>query len=125
MTFQDGMIANLTASRVTEEKIRRLSATTVEAHITLDYLSRSIHVTRWARLGGESPDRRTYRQESIVERIFVPQEEPLLAQLRSFLRCVTQRSVPEVGLDMGVLCLEVVQEVRQAADLHPSLEVAA
>jgi predicted dehydrogenase len=114
LVFDDGMIASVSASRVTEEKIRRLTATTTEAHVTADYLNRTIEACRWTRLQVDDGDGRSYRQESVVERIFVPQEEPLVAELRSFLQCVRERCEPEVGLEMGVRCLEVVDQVRAA-----------
>ena len=114
LVFEDGMIASVSASRVTEEKIRRLTATTTEAHVTADYLNRTIEACRWTRLQVDDGDGRSYRQESVVERIFVPQEEPLVAELRSFLHCVRDRSEPEVGLEMGIRCLEVVDQVRAA-----------
>jgi predicted dehydrogenase len=125
LVFGDGMIARLSASRITEEKIRRLTATTSDAHITLDYLHRSIQVCRWTRLEPDHDDDRAYRQESVVERIFVPQEEPLVAQLRSFVACVRGGGEPEVGIDMGVRCLEVVEQIRAAARNDDRLPVAA
>jgi predicted dehydrogenase len=114
LVFGDGLIGTLVASRVTEEKIRRLSATTEVSHVTVDYLRRSVERCRSTHLEQDGGGSRTYRQESLLERVFVPIEEPLVAQLRSFLGCVRERSVPEVGLDMGIRCLEVVQAIRDA-----------
>jgi virulence factor len=112
LTFEDGLIGTLVASRVTEEKIRRLSATTEQSHVTVDYLRRTVERCRSTSLELDGGGSRTYRQESLLERVFVPIEEPLLAQLRSFLGCVRERSAPEVGLEMGIRCLSVVQAVR-------------
>jgi predicted dehydrogenase len=109
--FESGLIATLTASRVTEEKIRRMTVTASEAHITLDSMSRSLELSRWTSLrGGESAG---YRQESVLERVFVPIEEPLVAQIQSFLKCVRERSQPEVPLRTGTACLQVVDAVRE------------
>ncbi|HEY3829833.1 MAG TPA: Gfo/Idh/MocA family oxidoreductase [Solirubrobacteraceae bacterium] len=114
LTFEDGLIGTLVASRVTEEKIRRLSATTEQSHITVDYLRRTVERCRSTQLGGDGSGSRTYRQESLLERVFVPMEEPLLAQLHSFLDCVRERTAPEVGLPTAVRCLSVVQAIRDA-----------
>jgi predicted dehydrogenase len=122
LIFDDGMIASLSASRVTEEKIRRLTATTIDCHVTTDYLHRTIEVSRWTRIEADRGDDRSYRQESVLERIFVPQEEPLLAQLRSFLGCVRQGGEPEVGLEMAVHCLEILDRISAAA--HTDLQHA-
>jgi virulence factor len=114
LTFDDGLIGTLVASRVTEEKIRRLSATTEESHVTVDYLRRTVERCRSTSLELDGGGSRTYRQESLLERVFVPMEEPLVAQLRSFLECVRKRTLPEVDLSMGLRCLEVVQAIRDS-----------
>jgi virulence factor len=113
LTFDDGLIGTLIASRVTEEKIRRMSATTDESHVTVDYLRRTVERCRSTRLELDGGGSRTYRQESLLERVFVPIEEPLVAQLRSFLECVRERETPEVGLEMGIRCLSVVEAIRE------------
>jgi predicted dehydrogenase len=114
LSFDDGLIGTLVASRVTEEKIRRLSATTEESHVTVDYLRRTVERCRSTRLELDGGGSRTYRQESMLERVFVPMEEPLMAQLRSFLECARARTPPEVDLTMGLRCLEVVQAIRDS-----------
>jgi virulence factor len=114
LVFEDGLIGTLIASRITEEKIRRLSATTEESHVTVDYLRRSVERCRSTRLEPDGGGSRTYRQESLLERVYVPMEEPLVAQLRSFLGCVRERTAPEVDLAMGIRCLAVVQEIRDS-----------
>ena len=112
LTFDDGLIGTLIASRVTEEKIRRLSATTEESHVTVDFLQRTVERCRSTRLQSDGGGSQTYRQESLLERVFVPIEEPLAAQLRSFLGCVRERRRPEVDLQMGIRCLSVVEAIR-------------
>jgi len=111
-TFECGLIATLSASRVTEDKIRRLSVTTRDAHVTVDSMQRTLEVSRWTSLRATSTDSAAYRQESVIERVFVPVEEPLVAQLRSFLDCVRERRAPEVPLRAGTACLETVEAVR-------------
>jgi virulence factor len=113
LTFEDDLIGTLVASRVTEEKIRRMSVTTDESHVTVDYLRRTVERCRSTRLELDGGGSRTYRQESLLERVFVPIEEPLVAQLRSFLHCVRTREAPEVDLRMGVRCLSVVERIRE------------
>jgi predicted dehydrogenase len=126
LSFDDGLIGTLIASRITEEKIRRLSATTEESHVTVDYLRRSVERCRSTRLEPDGGGSRTYRQESLLERVYVPLEEPLVAQLRAFLGCVRERTTPEVDLDMGIRCLSIVQAIRDsiAAGATPRVQTA-
>jgi predicted dehydrogenase len=113
-TFESGLIATLSASRVTEEKIRRLTVTASDAHITLDSMNRSLELSRWTSLRGSGAGESAgYRQESVLERVFVPIEEPLVAQIQSFLRCVRDRTAPEVPLSTGTACLQLVDAVRE------------
>jgi predicted dehydrogenase len=111
--FESGLIATLSASRVTEEKIRRLTVTASDAHITLDSMQRSLALSRWTSLRDAAGESAGYRQESVLERIFVPIEEPLVAQMQSFLKCVRDRHEPEVPLRTGTACLQVVDAVRE------------
>jgi len=117
LAFADGLIAALSASRVTEEKVRRLAVTSERAYITLDYVRRTIEICRSTSLHADARDQRSYRQESVVERVFVPPEEPLVAQLGAFLECVRERRPPEVDVDDAVRCLEVVEALRRSAGL--------
>jgi predicted dehydrogenase len=110
--FESGLIATLSASRVTEEKIRRMTVTAADAHITLDSMNRSLELSRWTSLRGRDASA-GYRQESVLERVFVPMEEPLVAQIQSFLKCVRERGAPEVPLRTGTACLQIVDAVRE------------
>jgi predicted dehydrogenase len=124
--FESGLIATLSASRVTEEKIRRLTVTASDAHITLDSMNRSLELSRWTSLRGSAGgDSAGYRQESVLERVFVPMEEPLVAQIQSFLRCVRDRTAPEVPLRSGTACLQIVDAVRECVAAQAAATGAA
>lgn len=109
--LEGGIIASLTASRVTEQKIRTLCITTAESFIELDYIDRRIFITRATHLGFEAVA--SYRQESIIEKVFVPNQEPLMLEIESFLRCVENGSKPFIDGEDGVKALEIVQRVQQ------------
>jgi predicted dehydrogenase len=123
LAFDDGLIGTLIASRVTEEKIRRIGVTTEGSHVTVDYLRRTVERCRSTRLELDEGGSRTYRQESLLERVFVPIEEPLVAQLAAFLDCVRERSAPEVDLGTGIRCLSLVEMIRST--ISSSHSVAA
>lgn len=125
--FSNGLLATLTASRITEDKIRRLTVTTRDAHISVDSMQRTVQLSRWTSLRPDSHASAAYHQESVIERVFVPIEEPLVAQLQGFLRCVRERSVPEVSLSVAEECMAVVARVREqmrVASSQPLAELA-
>lgn len=111
-----GVIATFTASRVTEQKIRTLCITTLEAYIELDYLERRILVSR-ATHPHFSNSGTSYRQENIIEKVYVPNREPLVAEIEDFLKCIHSGDDPLVTGDDGVAALETVERIQ--ACLYP------
>jgi predicted dehydrogenase len=123
VVFAEGTVATFGASRATEERVRRMSVSAVESHVTVDLASRAIETCRSTNLAEAVGA--GYRQESIVERIHVPNEEPLLVQAASFIEACRRREPPEVGIDAAVRCLEVVDAVRAAVARVPEALAAA
>ncbi|MBC7227812.1 MAG: Gfo/Idh/MocA family oxidoreductase [Thermoflexales bacterium] len=123
MCFGSGPILTLTASRVTEQKVRFIEVTALEAYVEADLLNKSLSVHR--RTVGEylNHDRRgvKYRQESVVERIFVPTLEPLFLELQHFVDCILHGNPPQVSSRDGLKALRLVMDIRSA--IYESLSV--
>ncbi|WP_186627562.1 Gfo/Idh/MocA family protein [Rhodococcus sp. BP22] len=88
LRFDSGAIATISASRVSQRKIRQISLLEADRLIEIDLLRRDITIYR--HVDEELPaDRDGYQQQTIIE---IPairySEEPLAAQLRSFLALV-------------------------------------
>ena len=111
--MEGGVIATLTASRVTEQKVRTLSVTTGEAYIELDYIDRRITVARATHAHFYANSRTSYRQENIIEKVFVPNREPLMDEIEAFLRCVLEGAVPLAGGADGVAALRIANRIEQ------------
>jgi predicted dehydrogenase len=114
-----GPIATLTASRVTEQKVRQLEVTALGAYIEADLLNKSIYIYRRTLpqylANQERPVR--YRQESLVERIHIPSAEPLLLELQDFARCVREGAKPRVSWEDGLRVLELATEIREQVEV--------
>lgn len=110
LNFASGPLLTLTASRVTEQKIRSIEVTAMEAYLEADLLNKSISVHR--RTIGEYTNNHKYRQESIVERIQVPTVEPLFAELQDFVACISQRKTPLVPAVDGLKALWLATTIR-------------
>jgi predicted dehydrogenase len=91
IVFENGTLANITASRATEQKIRTLAITQPDAYIFLNYSDQDIQIHRRAAseyiLNRESI---RYRQESFVEHLFVHKENPLKLELVHLLSAVRE-----------------------------------
>ncbi len=113
LKYEPEKLLTLTASRVTEQKIRAISVTTRDAYIEADLLHKTIEVHR--RTLGDYVNQKNshkYRQESLIERIVVPAMEPLFLELQDFVTCVAESKTPQVTAEDGYNALRFVLLLR-------------
>ncbi|HEX7975744.1 MAG TPA: Gfo/Idh/MocA family oxidoreductase [Anaerolineales bacterium] len=116
LVYEDGPLYTITASRVTEHKVRRIDVTTSDAYLECDLLNKTISVHR--RSLGEYLNQNKgvkYRQESLEEKILVPTSEPLYLELQHFVDCVLFGQSCLVGVQEGLQTLKIVTMVRDLA----------
>lgn len=112
--FENGPVVCLTASRVTEQKIRQIDVTCKDAYMECDLLNKSISIYRSTVhdfLPSNSKGSK-YRQESIVEKISVPTFEPLFLELQHFVECILDKKAPLVTPKDGYEALEFAMSIR-------------
>ncbi len=114
--FEGGCVANLIASRVTQNKVRTLSVSQPSAFITLDYAEQELRIHRQAmnehRLTLENI---TYREQFQMERVFVHKDNPLRLELRHFLQSARAREVvrdPEKELRSLAVAIRVLEMLK-------------
>lgn len=115
LKFARWPMLTLTASRVTEQKVRSIDVTALEAYVEGDLLNKSIQV-HYRTVGEYVNQNRAgakYRQESVVQRIHVPIAEPLQAELEHFVECVRTRKTPLVTAEHGLRTLRLADTVRK------------
>ena len=113
LRYDPGVLVSLTASRVTEQKVRAISVTTREAFVEADLLNKNISVHR--RTLGDYINHKNgvkYRQESLIERIVVPAREPLFLELQDFVNCVSESKTPQVTAADGYNALRLLLLLR-------------
>ena len=113
LKYEPEILLSLTASRITEQKIRAISVTTKDAFIEADLLHKTIAVHR--RTLGDYVNQTNsvkYRQESLIERIVVPAMEPLFLELQDFVTCVSESKTPQVTAEDGYNALRFVLLLR-------------
>lgn len=114
LRYDPGLLVSLTASRVTEQKVRGINVTSKEAYIEADLLNKNISVHR--RTLGDYVNHKNsgvkYRQESLIERIIVPAMEPLFLELQDFVNCVIENKTPQVTAADGYNALRFVLLLR-------------
>jgi len=112
MGFDNGTLATLIASRVSEEKIRTLSVHQPGAYIFLNYSDQEIHIHRQASSSYQMTNQHLkYRQESIIERLFVHKGNPLKFEILHFLNAALGQGERLSTMDSDLRSLDVALQV--------------
>lgn len=107
LEFANGCIADITASRVSREKMRKIRIFQPDVYLSLDYGEQSLAVYR--RIIENGSPRIT------GEEIKPEKGEPLLSELRSFIAAVRDRSEPAVSCHDGREALRVALKIIEDA----------
>lgn len=108
--FRNGCVANLTASRVSTDRIRKLRFFQPREYISLDYARQE-----GVRIGLDGSG------QLRVEPLATEAGEPLERQLRAFLACARDRGKPRVDGRAGLESLRLALKIREAIDAHSRL----
>jgi predicted dehydrogenase len=115
LEFESGCIANFTASRVSTERVRKLRFFQPRQYISLDYGRQEVLVFTVGSDG--SAGLPSVNPQIGVNKPPVAAEEPLHAEMKSFLHAVRERSTPVVPLEDGrralALALDIVAAIRE------------
>jgi predicted dehydrogenase len=110
LQFPGGCVANLTASRVSTERVRKLRLFQPHEYISLDYTRK---------------DAVRFRVKPPMAIDFSPlpvtQEEPLRLELHAFFESVTTRRPPLVTGEQGLAALEVASAILDRIEEHSRL----
>jgi len=87
LEFSTGCIANLTASRVSMNRIRKVRVFQPEAYLSVDYTAQTVDHYRLVRSDGKPTGIE-------ADKLDASGEEPLLRQLRDFVDCCRERRRP-------------------------------
>jgi predicted dehydrogenase len=115
--FADGCVANVTASRVSTEKIRKLRLFHAREYISLDYTRQDVAVFRLD--GSIGPE----GKQIVARKLDTTREDPLEEELKSFLRAVAGRTSVECTGEEGRKTLELALRILDQAETAQSLEI--
>ena len=105
-------MANVTASRVSTERVRKLRFFQEHEYVSLDYTRQDVLRIR-VRPGGAEP-------QTDFGNLPIEREEPLRAELRAFLECVRRRTAPRLNGAAGRRALELADRVMAGILEHAS-----
>jgi predicted dehydrogenase len=116
MEFESGCVANFTASRVSTERVRKLRFFQPRQYVSLDYGRQDVMVFTVGEDG--APGIPSPNPQIKVAKPAITNQEPLHAELKSFLESVRRRSRPVVALEDGRRALAVALDVVAAIQEH-------
>ena len=118
LEFESGCIANFTASRVSTERVRKLRFFQPRQYVSVDYGRQEVLVFTVGQEGDAEAGMPSVNPQIGVAKPAVAAEEPLQAELRSFLHAVRERSTPAVPLKDGKRALALALEIEAAIREH-------
>jgi predicted dehydrogenase len=116
--FASGCVANFTASRVSTERVRKLRFFQTGQYISIDYGRQDVLVFSVGS-GGGGEGKPSVNPQIQVAKPAIVAEEPLVAEITSFLAAVRDRSAPVVSPEDGrralALALAILGEIARHA----------
>ena len=106
LRFASGCIANVTASRISKERVRKIRFFQPDAYLSIDYAAQEVEGWRLVRRDGARP---------AIEGgpLPVARDEPLRRELADFVRAVREKRPPLVDGDAGRRALELATRVAE------------
>ena len=121
--FENGVVASLTASKMSHRKIRSLSAHCRSSLVETDFLNHTLHIHRRAHEWYSADHGELlYRNDGFIEEVSTTSIEPLYAELEHFLQCVRGRETPAVDGLQASRALRLADLIEQAVE-HPDMGV--
>lgn len=116
LEFADGMVANVTASRVSRGQFRRIRVFSAERYLGLNFQNQQLEeVRRSAKKADHGFPELAHRQ------IKVTPQPPLDAELAHFIACIRTNTQPLVDGEAGLIAVQTAERVREKiAQAFPS-----
>ena len=125
--FENGCVANITASRVSFEPMRRIRLFSENSYISLDYQKQEVLIYKKSpKLTLKSIDTGNKGVSNItdlknfsfgdmlkIERIIMDNQEPLRKELESFIDCVKNGKQPVVSGEEGIVAIKIADVIRE------------
>ena len=114
LRFASGCIANITASRISRDRVRKIRFFQPDAYLSIDYAAREVEAYRLAKSDGERPS---------IEggKLPVRQDEPLKLELADFIDAVRNHRAPLVTGEDGRRAVGLAQKI--AREIDKNLEI--
>jgi predicted dehydrogenase len=127
LEFENGCVANFTASRVSTERVRKLRFFQPHQYLSLDFARQDLLMIDVTAAAGMDPAQLAAMAQMVgqhpsaglsLKKISVGQGEPLRLEIASFLEAVRTRATPVVSGEDGRAALALALEINRAIAAH-------
>jgi predicted dehydrogenase len=127
LEFENGCVANFTASRVSTERVRKLRFFQPHQYLSLDFARQDLLMIDVTAAAGMDPAQLAALAQMVgqhpsaglsLKKISIEQGEPLRLEIASFLNAVRTRTTPVVSGEDGRAALALALEINQAIVAH-------
>ncbi|MGD1851944.1 MAG: Gfo/Idh/MocA family oxidoreductase [Cyanophyceae cyanobacterium] len=116
LDFENGVVATITASKVTHSKIRRMAVHCKNSLVEADFLNHEMLIHRQTTANCSTDYGQVlYRQDGLIEKVYTSNIEPLHAELEHFASCVRGHTEPSVGGSQALRALKLASAIEQQA----------
>jgi predicted dehydrogenase len=106
LRFANGCIANITASRISRDRVRKIRFFQPDAYLSIDYAAQEVEMYQLVKTADVRP-------AIAGGKLDVPREEPLARELADFLRAVREGGRPLVDGRDGRRALALAERITQ------------
>ncbi len=118
LEFATGAVANLTASRVSTERVRKMRFFQAHEYVSIDFTRQDLLRVRVDQGAGQANGQPATLPQINFEKVPTVPEEPLRAELRAFVHAVRTRRPPRVDGAAGRAALELADRVMAGIQEH-------
>ena len=117
--FENGCVANFTASRISLKKMRKSRFFQKNAYIALDFLTKQVEVVKIKDIGPDSKEDLALlltnaegeKKQIYFENPTIENKNPIQEELEHFAYCINANKTPRVSLRDGARALEVAHQI--------------
>ena len=127
--FDNGCVANLTASRISMKNMRKSRFFQKDAYISVDFLDRQLEVVRMEDVEGEADPFDVVLElgngrpakKILFDKPELPELNAIKEELHAFALSIMNDEVPPVPLEAGALALEVAHQIIEKINVNTPL----
>jgi len=119
LEFENGCVANLTASRISLKNMRKSRFFQKDAYISVDFLSKELEVVRMQDLEGEADPfdivleigKENVKKKILIDKPELHEVNAIKEELSSFYDSIKNNHIPKVSIENGFEAMEVAHEI--------------